>query len=114
MRRIGDEHLDALGVAARLVIGAHDQHAGEFAVRAGGRLQGDRREAADLLEPFLQFVHQRQIALHGFDRLERMREEKAGQAAGVFVDLRVVLHRARAERIEAAVHAVVELAERCM
>ena len=44
------------------------KHAGEFAVRAGRRLQGHRREAADLLQPLLQFIHQRQVALHGFHR----------------------------------------------
>ena len=59
----------------------------------------------------LQLVHQRQISLHGFHRLQRMREEKAGQSAGIFVDLRVVLHRARTQRIEATVHAVVERAQ---
>ena len=48
VRGVGNEHLGARGVAALEVIGASDQHAGQFAVRAGGRLQRDRREAGDL------------------------------------------------------------------
>ena len=111
MRRIGDDHLGAFVVAARLVVGVHDQHAGEFSVRARGGLERNSREAADLFQPFLQCVHQREIALHGLDGLERMRDQETRQAAGVLVDLRVVLHRAGAERIEAAVHRVVEFAE---
>ena len=68
-------------------------------------------KAADLFQPFLQFIHQNQIALHGFNRLQRMCVEEARQAAGVFVDLRVVFHGAGTQRIEAIVHAVVEFAE---
>ena len=107
----GDQHLDAFGVAARLVVGAHDQHTGEFAVCAGCGLQRHGSEAADFLQPFLQGVHQGQVALDGFDGLQRMGEQETRQAAGVFVDLGVVLHRARAKRIEAAIHAVVEGAQ---
>ena len=37
-----------------LVVGAHDQHTGQFAVRAGSRLQGHGGKAGDFLQPFLQ------------------------------------------------------------
>src|SRR2546427_11915780 len=40
-----------------------------------------------------------------------MRLGESGQAGHVLVDLRVVLHRARAERVEAGVHAIVQPAE---
>ena len=107
MRRIGDEHLHPFRIAVVLVVGAHDQHTGQFAVGAGSRLEGDSRKAGDLLEPFLQVEHQHQVALHGLDGLERMGEGKTGQAGHVFVDLGVVLHGAGTQRIEAAIHAVV-------
>ena len=44
--------------AAVLVVGAHQQQAGELAVGAGGRLQGGAREAGDLGQPAAQRVHQ--------------------------------------------------------
>ena len=94
-----------------MVVGAHDQHAGQLAVGASGRLQGHPREAADLFEHFLQRVHQQQVALHRLERLERVGEGEARQAGGIFIHARVVLHGARAERIEAAVDAVVQLRE---
>ena len=91
------------------VVGADDQHAGQLALGAGSRLQGDAGKAADLLQPFLQLVHQQQAALHGLDRLERVQPGEAGQAGGLLVDLGVVLHRAGAERVDARVDAVVQL-----
>ncbi len=69
VRRIGDEHLDALRIAAGLVVGAHDEHAGQLAVGASCRLEGDCGKSADLLQPFLHFVHQPQRTLGGFDGL---------------------------------------------
>ena len=44
-------------------------------------------------------------------RGERMERREAGQACGPLVDLGVVLHRARAERVEPRVDRVVELRE---
>ena len=50
-------------------------------------------------------------ALRGLDGLERVELGEARQRRHVLVDLGVVLHRARAEGIEAVVHAVDALAE---
>ena len=49
VRRVGDQDLLAR-IAARFQAGAHQQDAGELAVRAGGRLQGDGIHAGDLDE----------------------------------------------------------------
>ena len=54
MRRVRNEDAVARGLAAVVVIGAHHQEPGELAMRAGGRLQRHRGEAADLGEPALQ------------------------------------------------------------
>ena len=51
------------------MVGAHDQHAGQFALRAGSRLQADAGETADLFQVFLQLEHHRQGALDSFNRL---------------------------------------------
>jgi len=53
--------------------------------------------------------HQRQVALDAFRVLQRMRQRQARQARRLLVDLGVVLHRARAERIQPLVHRIVEL-----
>ena len=103
---------DALGVAALgQVRRADDQQAGELAVGAGRRLQRGDVQAADLGEPALELVHQLEGALHQRLRLVRVQAGEAVQARGHLVHARVVLHRAAAERVAAAVHAVVERAE---
>ncbi len=58
MRRVGNQDLGTLAIPARLVISAYNEHTGQFAVSASGRLQGHPSEPADLLEHFLQLVHQ--------------------------------------------------------
>ena len=110
VRRVRDD--DALGVAALGQVGrADDEQAGELAVGAGRRLQRGDVQAGDLGEPALELVHQLERALHQRLRLVRVQAGEAVEAGGRLVDARVVLHRARAERVAAAVHAVVERRE---
>ena len=110
VRGVGREHLVAL-VAVGLVEGAREQHAGELAVRAGARLQRHVREAGDLPQRALELVHQLQRALGARGRLGRVQAGVAGQRRHALVQLRVVLHRARAERIEAGVEVEVALGD---
>ena len=112
VRRIRDQDARAMRLAAIAMIGAHHQKAGELAVRAGGRLQGDAHKAADLGQPFLQAEHQGEIALSRLRLLQRMGFGKSGQPRDLLVDLRIVFHGARAERIEAGVDAEVALRQR--
>ena len=112
VRGVGNEDARPLGVAARVVIGAHHQQAGEFAVRAGRGLQRHAGKTADLGEPLLQLEHQRQVALHRVRVLQRMRLGEAGQPRDLLVDLRVVLHGAGAERIESGIDAEIALRQR--
>ena len=111
VRRVGHDHLGPLGVAACRVVGADHQDAGQLAVRAGGGLERDRVHAADLDQPALQLPQQLERALGELVGSERVERGEAGQPGGPLVDLGVVLHRARAQRIEAAVDRVVELRE---
>ena len=59
----------------------------------------------------LQLPQQLERALGQRVRRQRVELREAGQAGGPLVDLGVVLHRARAQRVEAAVHRVVEVRE---
>ncbi len=50
-------------LAARLVVGAREQHAGQLALGAGRGVQRDVREAGDLGQRALELPHQLQRAL---------------------------------------------------
>ncbi len=106
---VRDQDLRALRLAALPVVGAHHQQRGQLALGARRGLQRHGREAADLGQPALERVQDRQVALHGRRVLQRVRLGEAGQAGHALVELRVVLHGARAERVEAAVDAEVAL-----
>ena len=56
-----------------------------------------------------QRIDQFERALHRALRLQRMEVGEAGQPRHLLVEPRVVLHRARAERVEAAVDRVILL-----
>ena len=107
---VGREDLGA-GLAAILVVGAGEQDPGELAVRAGGGLQADVRQARDLAEGRLEVPHQLERALRAFGVLQRVQARVAGQRGDALVQARVVLHRARAERVEAGVEVEVALGE---
>ena len=105
------QHLAAL-LAAILVIGPREQQTGELAVRAGARLQRHVRQARDLGQGALQPPHQLERALRVLGVLERMQAGVARQGRHPLVQLRVVLHRAGAERVEALIEMEVLRGER--
>jgi hypothetical protein len=114
MGGIGNEDAGPLNVAALAMVGPHHKQTGEFAMRAGGRLQRHRGKAADLGEPLLQFEHQREIALHGVHFLQRVRVGKSRKPRDLLVDLGIEFHGAGAERVEAGIDAEVTLRQRKM
>ena len=61
---------------------------------------GDGGHPGQGLQPVGQAVHQLQGALHGRLRLQRVDVREARQTRHLLVQARVVLHRARAQRIE--------------
>ena len=109
VRAVGDEHLVALRVAPRAVVGADHEDPGQLALGARRRLERHRPHAADLGQGLLELPQQLERALGGLVGGERMEVGEARQAGRPLVELRVELHRARAERIEARVDRVVEL-----
>jgi len=106
MRRIRNQ--DFLPrISLLLQIRANHQDSGEFAVRARRWLQRDRVHSGDFDQAFAQQLQDLQRALRELLRLIRMRVRQAFTPRGNFVDARVVLHRARTERIQARIDAVV-------
>ena len=106
---VGGQHLGALLAAVR-VVGAGQQQPGELAVGAGRGLEADVRQPADLRQRLLQEPHQLQRALGAARVLGGVQAGVPGQRRDPLVEPRVVLHRARAQRVEAGVE--VEVAPR--
>ena len=109
VRGVGGQHLGP-DLPAVLVEGARQEHARQLAVRPGARLQRDVRQAGDLAQRALQVVHQLQRALRALRRLQRVQPRVTGERGDPLVQPRVVLHRARPERVEARVE--IEVATR--
>ena len=110
--RVGHDDGVAVGAAVVAVVGPDHEYAGQFAVGAGGRLQGGPVHAGDLQQGLLGLVHQREHALHLVLRPDRGAGRRSpAERADLVVQLGVVLHGARAQRIEARVHGVVEVRE---
>jgi hypothetical protein len=107
VRRVGDDDDLAGRVAARAVVGGDEEDARHLALRARGGLQRDGVHPGDLLEPLAELVHQRQGALRLRVGRHRVDAREARQPRHVLVHLGVVLHRARPQGIERAVHVVV-------
>ena len=110
VRGVGRQHLVAR-LAAILVEGAREQHPGELAVGARGGLQRHVRQAGDLRQRTLQVPHQLERALGVLRVLQGVQARVAGERGDALVQARVVLHRARAERIEARVQVEVALGD---
>ena len=107
----GGEDLGALGLAALVEIRAEDLEGGVLAVGAGGGLEGGLVQAGDLLEVLAGLVEEPERALGVGVGLERVEAREARVGGGLLVDARVVLHRARAERVELRVDRELALAE---
>src|SRR5205823_9584206 len=80
-----------------------EHEAGQLALRACCGLKRDGVEPRDLGQRFLELDAQAQRSLRALLVLERVQIAEPGQRGEALVDARVVLHRARAERVEAGV-----------
>ena len=101
VRRVGNH--DLLARVAGSGVSRTKAHQGsELAVRTGGRLQRHARKPRDLGQRLLKPEHELERTLHA--RREAgsgWMPEKPSSRLHVLVDARVVLHRARAERVHA-------------
>ena len=111
VRGLGHDDLVALEVPARAVIGADHGDAGEFPVRAGHGRERDALHPGHFLQHLLQLVHAGEEALAVRLGPERVARQELRQHRVLVAGLGVVLHRARAERVEVRVDGEVQLRE---
>ena len=90
-----------------LQIRANHQEAGQFALRARGRLQSGGVHAGDREQALLQIVKNPQAALRKFRGLFGMLGREPIEPRDEFVHARVVLHSAGAERIHPQIDGVI-------
>ena len=110
VRGVGNQNFLA-GVALFFEVGANQQQAGEFALRARGGLQSDGVHAGDFEEALLQKTQDFQAALRELLRLQRVLGRDAVEACDEFIYARVVFHGAGTERIHAEVDRVIPRGE---
>ena len=108
---VRDAHLGAAGIAACQVIRAHHEHAAQFTVGAGEGRQAGGGHAGDFGKEVLQSVEQLQRSLGLLGRLLGMDPGEPGQEGHFVVDLGVVLHGARTQRVKVGIDAEVQLAQ---
>ena len=98
VRGSGNQTDVAVRLAARFVIGADDQQAGVFALRAGVGLQRNAGEAGDFRQPVFQLLKKHLVAARLFQRRERMNLRELRPGNREHFRRGVQLHRAGAER----------------
>ena len=101
-------------VTAAAVLGVprpHEQEPGQLARCARRGLQGGGVHARDRAQDSFQVGQQRHPPLGEPRRGRRVDVGQSGQGGGVVADLRVVLHRARPERVGTQVDGVLAVAE---
>ncbi len=107
VRGLRDEAHGALVVAARAVVAADREQAGELALAARVRLQRDGVVAGHVGEPALELVDQLEGPGDVGRGRERVEGRELGPGDGLHLGGGVELHRARAERDHPAVERVV-------
>jgi len=112
--RIRHDDLVAFGVTTFLVIGANHGDTGQLALRACHRRQRHTDHAGHRLEHFLQFEHALHETLAVADRTERVPTCETRQQRQCVTRAWVVLHRARAQRIELCIDRKILLRQSCV
>ena len=107
--RVRHDDLDASQVLAGLVVRTNHRDTREFALRTRHRRERDAAHAGHFLQHLLQLEQDLQHALPGRLGRQRMAIEQLRQHRVLVTRLRVVLHRARTERVEVRVDGEIEL-----
>ena len=110
MRRVRDDHLVPRCPLA-CVMSPNHEHTSQLPMSACRWLKRDRMEPDDFCQHLLEFIHEVENSLGEGFPLVRVGLSETRQAAQILVDLRVVFHGARTERIQPEVDGVVPLGE---
>ena len=102
--RVGHDDQTALVVAAALVVLLDDHQARQLAMSTGEGLQRESMQARQLAQRAAEQRADGLSTAHGLGGLQRVEVLELRQGRHLLVELRVVLHRARPQRIEAVVH----------
>ncbi len=111
---VGDDYFFTFLVAHFVEIASDDADSGVFTVSTGRRIERASRESADFSEHSLHFEHDLESSLCVRCRSFGVKFRELRVADKFFVYLRVVFHRAAAERIETVVKAVVVGRKSCV
>ena len=103
MGRIGHDDLGACLIATLLMICLDDHKSGQLSMCTSIRIERKARKTGNLGQRTLYLVINLQAALHIFHRGGRMAIE-TGEGTEFLVELRIVLHSTRAQRIEARIN----------
>ncbi len=107
VRCVRDDHDITLGIAAILVVRLDEQQACQFTVCARRRLECVSIHTRDIIEQLFQTVEELKVTLDGAVGLQGMRCGKACKRRHILVNLRVIFHRAGAQRIRTHLDVVV-------
>ncbi len=109
MRRVRNNHLGSLTVAAVFMVSPNHHQPGQFTMGAGSRLQGEAIHTCDFTEHLVKLIHQLQTPLNRLILLQRMNLFESGQSCHILVNFRIILHRTRTKRIKTAIDTIVHL-----
>ena len=101
---VGTDYIHALILASLGEVGFGYQQACKLAMRAGGRLESESVHRAQGAKAFLQIIEHLKRPLRGLVVRQRMKISETLQGRRLFVDLRIVLHSAGAQRIKVGVY----------
>ena len=100
---IRNQNLIPFSFSPGFMISPDQQKAGEFSLGSRSRLEGHPVHSGDCLQIFLQCVDDFRAAGHRLRRLQRMNPCESFQSGHPFIQQRIMLHGAGAQRIETVV-----------
>src|SRR5437764_1246765 len=111
MGAIGDQHDVAMTLPAMLMVRLDQHESSDLTVCARRWLQRHTLHARDLSKILLHLVDELDGSLSQTRVLQGMDASESRQRGHILIDLGIVFHRARTERVEPTIHTKVALRE---
>ena len=111
MSAVGHNNFRALSFAIMLMIRTDGHQTHKLAMRTSIRIERKLAHSGQSAQCLLQSAIHLQRTLNCSNRLQRMELRECWHSGYLFVDDRIILHRATAQRIESAVHTEVIIAQ---